>query len=924
MRIIKIYSDTSKGCIFFENSTVEPKFLGTIQAIVHPDQADRIIVYRLDRLQRDGVSFRSIFRRLWFKRVANRDGQLLHDELGYTRAQVVEYINGQASALQSISATRPEIGETLGFKLDDTSTTIMVNNGESFGINTLKASLGENGLIQITSTDFSDNAVVYFEEIDPSAIRVNEDTVSGGPQDVVNVLNELFTAGPFESVVISDPYSTMIADVGGIDTTWTNEGTTGIDPVGNDIYGNSASGYLAGLKTVDTIDQAGEYFTFDIRGLGQIGFGLVLSDDSFTNGLYSGSATYADPAGFATQNGAHFGYQFSHWFHQTPQGSWTNYGANTGYSMRSGWSNWDQKQDWVDGNPVKIRVGIDTNGFISIESKQDDGTYIVHVRTSYPVPQGVKFHLGIKMANSSARVYSTPKVHLLEPEAPTLYFRYIESPDGNYEYPLFATAEEANYVDKTERVRLGLSGEGTSHPHTYSDDPTGTTWYMPDNGSTMTATSEPYGQFIDGQFAEYTEITSLSNSDLAPPTYSHSNLTYQEGSSVLLQVTPAGATWSTSASISPSGSGLVFDGMSMIMGTLADVASDTVYTLTVTRGNSYGSTTGSSTITVTNVPAPTTNDTPWTKALDFSGSNERALQVTNQQYNVPMRMADKASTAENNADSTKTSSNGHARPWATTCVFKVDGHNSNQHIWNMGEGTAGDNIYLRLAANKQLYFGWGHDGSYGVNECRMPFLLDTNKWYGFYVASKGGRFNASNATAANLAEAFDIRIMSSDDDFAAVGSNYSTVTNWTNGTTGWRTNRSITGDMTIGGRGANRSFHGKVASFVTTTLKWNNTIPSDAEIKLMIADPIKWKVDYKDGKSFRYAADQYTYSSNFTGTMNAARWSTQIWLMGDGTNDSYSNMIRNQVDPTDQNWTKLNMISMVSNDIQNVSIDGLT
>ena len=46
--------------------------------------------------------------------------------------------------------------------------------------------------------------------------------------------------------------------------------------------------------------------------------------------------------------------------------------------------------------------------------------------------------------------------------------------------------------------------------------------------------------------------------------------------------------------------------------------------------------------------------------------------------------------------------------------------------------------------------------------------------------------------------------------------------------------------------------------------------------------------------------------------------------MGDGTNDSYSNMIRNQASPNDQNDTKMNMISMVSNDIQNVTIDGLS
>ena len=116
---------------------------------------------------------------------------------------------------------------------------------------------------------------------------------------------------------------------------------------------------------------------------------------------------------FAISNSAHYGWQFSHWFHPTPNGSWTNYGANTSYSIKSGWYNWDQKQDWIDGNPVKIRVGLDANGFISIESLQNDGTWVVHVRTSYPVPEGESSILVSRQRTFP--IYSVPKVHLLEP-----------------------------------------------------------------------------------------------------------------------------------------------------------------------------------------------------------------------------------------------------------------------------------------------------------------------------------------------------------------------------------------------------------------------------------------------------------------------------------------------------------------------------
>ena len=79
------------------------------------------------------------------------------------------------------------------------------------------------------------------------------------------------------------------------------------------------------------------------------------------------------------------------------------------------------------------------------------------------------------------------------------------------------------------------------------------------------------------------------------------------------------------------------------------------------------------------------------------------------------------------------------------------------------------------------------------------------------------------------------------------------------------------------------------------------------------------------GNTYRvaYGQNEQTFVNGATYQTNSVL-ATQVWLMGDGANDSYSNMIRNQVMSLDQNYTKLNLISMVSNDIQNVSINGLT
>ena len=821
--------------------------------------------------------------------------------------------------------------QTVCFKLDDTSTSIMLDNGYSFGVNTIKALNTGDGLITINSK-LGD--IKHFTGLDHTNVCDGDgNPISGGLNDVINYLNELFTVGAFEQIVISDPYSTMVADVSGEDTTVSYVGNS-IDPIGSDVYGSSSTGAQNGLLTTETIDQAGEYFTFDIRVEGIIGFGLVHTQASYDAGYYSGSSNYADPTSFGVGNSVNYGFQFSHWFHPTPNGSWSNYGANTSASFRSGWYNFtgsQEQSDWLAGNPIKVRVGIDSNSFITIDTLRDGTTWEPHARTSYPVVEGAEFRLGIKTNDTEARVFSLPKVHLLEPAAPTMNFRWIESPDGTFVYPLFTTAEEANYYDE---IHNGLTaGTGSSHTHTYADDPTNTTWYMPEASHDPTSyhySSAPSGtETFSGNTINWTTITSLTNADLTPAAFSGSDYTHQEGTVVNLQLYPAGATFTQSVTISPTSSGLAYNSTSgYLQGTLSDVTTNTVYTVSVTRANSYGSSTGSFTITATDVAPVQTNSTPWTKALDFSGSSEYAKHNNNSRSVNPLKMNDQSVLVPvHSTDSTKTSDNVNSRPWATAIVFDIDNVSQNQHIWNQGEGAGSgdDNIYLRLDSSKQLIFGWGREGV-GYNECTIhptpsapSGYLGHSAWYGVYIAHKGTRLSGSDATAANLADAFDIRIMNSAGNNWTIGSNLSVAAAWTS--TGFRMDRGITGDFTIGGRGTNRSFNGQVASMVVTTLRTDDDMPTSTEIVSMVKDPLGWVDNYKVGSQFRHCTT--SYSQYDWDTNGSEYFATQVWLMGDGTNDSYPNGIRNQVRDTDS-YTKLALQNMVSNDIETVSINGLT
>lgn len=107
--------------------------------------------------------------------------------------------------------------------------------------------------------------------------------------------------------------------------------------------------------------------------------------------------------------------------------------------------------------------------------------------------------IGGSAAEESSSESETPQTP--QQDVVTLNYRFIFGADTNvssteyYYYPLFATEAEANYYDSQN------GGSGTSHTHTFVDDLSGATWYMPTNGGVHNGIQAPTGN-------EYTEITS--------------------------------------------------------------------------------------------------------------------------------------------------------------------------------------------------------------------------------------------------------------------------------------------------------------------------------------------------------------------------------------------------------------------------------
>ena len=319
--------------------------------------------------------------------------------------------------------------------------------------------------------------------------------------------------------------------------------------------------------------------------------------------------------------------------------------------------------------------------------------------------------------------------------------------------------------------------------------------------------------------------------------------------------------------------------------------------------------------------APSSIVTSWSKAIDFGSSTNEYLKMIHSSTAInALRMGGVGQTVNaNTQDTNKTSDSTYARPWATTVVFSPNStHAAGEYIWNSGNGSANnmDNIAVRLS-NGHLYFSWGRDAYQTIAYIGGP--LDSTKWYGLYIAHKGQRYSGTTNSSALMADAFDIRLMSSDDNFSSIGSNLSTSGAW-----GSVSNMapSISGSFTVGGQYDAKSFHGKVASLITTSLELNSVLPTDAEIKVMITDPVKWLADYRVGNHIRKANtnDTVTFAMNTL----YSYYAVQVWLMGDGVNDSYTNGVRNEVYINDQGATKLSINNMVSSDIVNVTIPGLS
>jgi len=177
------------------------------------------------------------------------------------------------------------------------------------------------------------------------------------------------------------------------------------------------------------------------------------------------------------------------------------------------------------------------------------------------------------------------------PSGLTAAFYYVESPDGVFHYPLFKSESDANLVDTTE------GGSGSAHAHTYVDDLTNTTWYMPNTNGVMSGSSAPLNGLWSNHESVVWNIQATDVDSNYLPSFTNATYSVQEGSVLNIQYKPAGDTSTYTLSNNP-----YSDNGYSIIGTVEDISNgygqSVSHTINVTKANSFGSVSGTITVNV--------------------------------------------------------------------------------------------------------------------------------------------------------------------------------------------------------------------------------------------------------------------------------------------------------------------------------------
>ena len=187
---IRITRNEAGNCINFIGSTAPAYWNACLSAEINSEDSNRINIINDIRSQ-FGAGDQYEFYAVPYTDFSDRDG------VAFSSAQdVVDYVNENAN-VQGLGSTGISLANLdVNFRLDATSTSIIMNTGSSFGVNTIQAVANADNTIHIhavspTTPNSGDtaNPRKHFEKLDHTRVSIDNTSVSGTLTDVVNSLN---------------------------------------------------------------------------------------------------------------------------------------------------------------------------------------------------------------------------------------------------------------------------------------------------------------------------------------------------------------------------------------------------------------------------------------------------------------------------------------------------------------------------------------------------------------------------------------------------------------------------------------------------------------------------------------------------------------------------------------------------------------
>ena len=140
---IRISRNSEGNCINFIGSSNPAYWNACLSAVINSDDSNRIDVVNDIRSANDADT-QYEFYAVNYTDFADKDGNTFADAQA-----AVDYINLEAN-VSGVSDTGADLTDvSVNFRLDETNTSIIMDNGAAFGVNTVKAVADADGTIHI-------------------------------------------------------------------------------------------------------------------------------------------------------------------------------------------------------------------------------------------------------------------------------------------------------------------------------------------------------------------------------------------------------------------------------------------------------------------------------------------------------------------------------------------------------------------------------------------------------------------------------------------------------------------------------------------------------------------------------------------------------------------------------------------------------